>query len=300
VVQRAIYRADWGAFVTHPNGLSGSIGEFEKRRGSAGLPIAGATPAETLPRGPVPLLSPRAIEYAVAHIGRSDHCTDRLAPQRRVDQELQLQVRLPVRFQRAADQRLVQGASRDARPAGSFALGELFPGFEQNLARAGAVPLRVAVDVRMELPGFDPLPPRDLGWDVYSMSRPLIERVVRQCVQQHSNITFRKRCRVRELVASADRATVTGVRYKNGDGNDETLSADLIVDASGRSVLTLSLLEAIGQPQPEETLIGVNIASPGPLEGDRASLGRDGLPGGIALRDIRVITGWVGAVIPGL
>jgi hypothetical protein len=161
----------------------------------------------------------------------------------------------PVRFQRAADQRLVQGASRDARPAGSFALGELFPGFEQNLARAGAVPLRVAVDVRMELPGFDPLPPRDLGWDVYSMSRPLIERVVRQCVQQHSNITFRKRCRVRELVASADRATVTGVRYKNGDGNDETLSADLIVDASGRSVLALSLLEAIGQPQPEETLI---------------------------------------------
>src|ERR1700732_3695808 len=39
---------------------------------------------------------------------------------------------------------------------GSRALGELFPGFEQDLARAGAVPLRVTLDVRIEMPGYDP------------------------------------------------------------------------------------------------------------------------------------------------
>jgi 2-polyprenyl-6-methoxyphenol hydroxylase-like FAD-dependent oxidoreductase len=47
--------------------------------------------------------------------------------------------------------------------SGQRALGELFPGFEQDLARAGAVPLRVGLDIRMERPGYDPFPQRDLG-----------------------------------------------------------------------------------------------------------------------------------------
>jgi 2-polyprenyl-6-methoxyphenol hydroxylase-like FAD-dependent oxidoreductase len=41
---------------------------------------------------------------------------------------------------------------------GQRALDELFPGFEQDLARCGAVPLRVALDYRIETPGYDPLP----------------------------------------------------------------------------------------------------------------------------------------------
>ena len=36
---------------------------------------------------------------------------------------------------------------------GQRALDELFPGFEQDLARAGAVPLRVTLDGRIEMPG---------------------------------------------------------------------------------------------------------------------------------------------------
>jgi hypothetical protein len=38
--------------------------------------------------------------------------------------------------------------------------------------------------------------------------------------------------------------------------------ADLVVDASGRGNLTLGLLEAVGQPPPQETVIGVDIAYP--------------------------------------
>ena len=52
--------------------------------------------------------------------------------------------------------------------SGQRALGELFPGFEQDLARAGAVPLRVGLDIRMERPGYDPFPQRDLGWCSYA------------------------------------------------------------------------------------------------------------------------------------
>src|SRR6202163_4611868 len=59
--------------------------------------------------------------------------------------------------------------------SGQRALSELFPGFEQDLARAGAVPLRVGLDVRIERPGYDPFPQRDLGWFSYAVSRPTIE-----------------------------------------------------------------------------------------------------------------------------
>src|SRR5919112_3534023 len=44
---------------------------------------------------------------------------------------------------------------------GLRALNELFPGFEQDLVQAGAVPLRVTTDMRLELPGFYPFPSRD-------------------------------------------------------------------------------------------------------------------------------------------
>src|SRR5215467_8650814 len=64
--------------------------------------------------------------------------------------------------------------------SGQRALSELFPGFEQDLARAGAVPLRVGLDVRIERPGYDPFPQRDLGWSGYAASRPAIERAVRR------------------------------------------------------------------------------------------------------------------------
>src|SRR5256885_13262075 len=63
---------------------------------------------------------------------------------------------------------------------GQRALGELFPGLEEDLVRAGAVPYRVALDNRVERPGFDPFPQRDFGWVAYAMSRPLIELVVRR------------------------------------------------------------------------------------------------------------------------
>jgi 2-polyprenyl-6-methoxyphenol hydroxylase-like FAD-dependent oxidoreductase len=143
--------------------------------------------------------------------------------------------------------------------SGQRALSELFPGFEQDLARAGAVPLRVGLDVRMERPGYDPFPQRDLGWFSYAVSRPTIERAVRQRVESRANTTLRQHCRVQEVLASPNGEAVTGVRYENGNGASETIAADLVVDASGRGALTLALLQSIGRPLPEETTIGIDL-----------------------------------------
>ena len=142
---------------------------------------------------------------------------------------------------------------------GQRALGDLFPGFEQNLAGAGAVPLQVGLDLRFERPGYDPFPVRDLGLTTYSMSRPMIEFAVRQRVEKHANITIRGHCRAQEVVASPDGTAVSAIRFENSDGRSEVLAADLVVEASGRSNLTFGLLESIGQPKPEETIIGVDI-----------------------------------------
>ena len=70
---------------------------------------------------------------------------------------------------------------------GQRALSALFPSFEQDLAQAGAVPLRVTADFCTEMPGFDPFAQRDLGWHVYSMSRPLTTISTRPVVMSASS-----------------------------------------------------------------------------------------------------------------
>ena len=142
---------------------------------------------------------------------------------------------------------------------GLRALGELFPGFEDDLARAGAVPIRIGVDIRSETPAFTPFPQRDLGIRAYAMSRPLVELTVRRRVQANRAIELRQRCRVQELIAGADGGAVTGVRYEDAEGKAATLDADFVVDASGRGTLTLRLLETVGRQPPAETSIGVDL-----------------------------------------
>jgi 2-polyprenyl-6-methoxyphenol hydroxylase-like FAD-dependent oxidoreductase len=143
---------------------------------------------------------------------------------------------------------------------GLDALSEFFPSFEAELEKAGAVSVRVGSEMLVEAPGFDPFPQRDLGIDSLSMTRPLIERVVRGCVEREPNIAFQTGCRVTQLRASSDRTTVTGVRYDIADGGNAEHKADLVVDASSRGTLTMELLDRLELPRPEQAEIGVDLA----------------------------------------
>ncbi|MET1026366.1 MAG: hypothetical protein ABWY00_04300 [Dongiaceae bacterium] len=142
---------------------------------------------------------------------------------------------------------------------GLRALDDLFPGFEDDLIKAGAVPIRVGLDILEERPGFDPFPRRDLGLSIYAMSRPAIEFAVRRRVEQLANVTFRPHCRVLDIVLPTERASFTAVRFTTREGNCETLMADLVIDASARGSLTLSCLQSAGHPLPPETIIGVDL-----------------------------------------
>jgi 2-polyprenyl-6-methoxyphenol hydroxylase-like FAD-dependent oxidoreductase len=143
---------------------------------------------------------------------------------------------------------------------GQHALCELFPGFESDLVAMGAVPLRAGLDLRVERPGYDPFPQRDLGFDAHAQSRAQLEYGVRRRVRAHSGIELRQQCRAQELVTGSGGGAVTGARYTTPDGKVDTIAADLTVDATGRGAPTLDLLKATGRPLPAETTIGVDVA----------------------------------------
>jgi 2-polyprenyl-6-methoxyphenol hydroxylase-like FAD-dependent oxidoreductase len=154
---------------------------------------------------------------------------------------------------------------------GLQALDSFFPGFEQVLLEAGAVPMRLSSELRYEVPGYDPFPQRDLGLQILCMTRPLIEATVRKKIAQHGNISLRECCKAQELVVgtrsngkasgkTGDNATeITGVRCAHGDGRVEDIAADFVVDASSHGLLTLNLLGSLGLAAPAETTIGVDI-----------------------------------------
>jgi 2-polyprenyl-6-methoxyphenol hydroxylase-like FAD-dependent oxidoreductase len=143
---------------------------------------------------------------------------------------------------------------------GLDALTEFFPDFETELERAGAVRARVGSEIRVESPGFDPFPLRDLEFDTLCMTRPLVEFVARRFVEQQDNIALQSRCRVTQLLTSPDPSSVVGVRYDVADGESSTLAADLVVDASSRGTLTLAALDTLAMARPAETEIGMDLA----------------------------------------
>jgi 2-polyprenyl-6-methoxyphenol hydroxylase-like FAD-dependent oxidoreductase len=156
------------------------------------------------------------------------------------------------------------GASQDRHPHGLLAdglqaLGQIFPGFENGLAAAGAVPVTFARDVQFERPDVGVLPKRDFGIAVLCGTRPLIELVLRRRAEAIANVTLRPSTRVTAIVPTADSAGARGVRIANGSGCPEILDADLVVDASGRGGPTLTLFDDLGWNRPETTEVGVDI-----------------------------------------
>jgi 2-polyprenyl-6-methoxyphenol hydroxylase-like FAD-dependent oxidoreductase len=139
---------------------------------------------------------------------------------------------------------------------GLQALQTLLPGLHDDLVNAGAVPVRIGLDQRLETPSFDPYPQRELGLSTVSMTRPLLERVLRRRVLDLAPVELRSSCRVTGLKPTRDGQGIAGVQVEGQTGDVE---ADLVVDASGRGVPTLDALQALGRPLPQESAVEVDI-----------------------------------------
>ncbi len=109
------------------------------------------------------------------------------------------------------------------------------------------------------------------------MSRPFLEWQIRRQVVALPNVQMIDECAVEGLVWNGDRSRVTGVtmQRRNGDQGVTTLTADLVVDASGRASASPKWLAAGGYAQPTESFVKVNVGyatrtyrrKPGDLEG---------------------------------
>lgn len=152
---------------------------------------------------------------------------------------------------------------------GQQVLESMFPGFTGELDEAGAVRVRAVRDMAWYFPNgkshivSGPLAEaRDLGFDLFSQSRGLIEHVVRRRASAVPNVEIRERAVVEGLAAEDGRVTgvsVRGVADPKGTVR-ETLEADLVVDASGRGSRLPRWLEALGYPAPSNDEVGVDFA----------------------------------------
>ena len=138
---------------------------------------------------------------------------------------------------------------------GRTILETLFPGLESDLLAAGAHPIDMGADLAWLTPA---------GWGVrfasglelLPVSRELLEWRVREHLRGCPRVELRDGWDVTGLLTDATSATRLRLRSATSRGSDEeVLTADLIVHASGRGSKAPAWLEATGFPAPAETMV---------------------------------------------
>jgi 2-polyprenyl-6-methoxyphenol hydroxylase-like FAD-dependent oxidoreductase len=130
---------------------------------------------------------------------------------------------------------------------GQHALEELFPGLTADLIAHGAPAGDVLGDVRMQLGGHQ-LRRTNTGLTVISVSRPFLELHVRQRVRALPGVRFAPPSDIVGLSATPDAHRIVGAKIlRRTDGSaEETIDADLVIDATGRGSRTPVWLAALG------------------------------------------------------
>ncbi|WP_312878409.1 FAD-dependent oxidoreductase [Lentzea indica] len=142
---------------------------------------------------------------------------------------------------------------------GHQVLEELFPGLTDGLVAAG-IPTCDLAEMHWYL-NARRLRAAHTGLLSVMAPRPVLEAHLRASVAALPNVTFLERHSILGVVASADRGRITGVRVAPGDGEDDLLlTADLVVDCTGRGSRTPVWLEELGYRRPEETTVKIGLA----------------------------------------
>ncbi|MFE0426965.1 FAD-dependent oxidoreductase [Streptomyces sp. NPDC058953] len=149
------------------------------------------------------------------------------------------------------------GHSHDALARGHQIMEELFPGLAGELVAAGAPRGDIARDARWIL-GGSPLSRADSGLATVTCTRPFREGHIRRRLAALPGVTLRGETAVVRPAVDPGRQAVTGVVVLR-DGAEETLAADLVVDATGRGSRTPVWLEELGLPRVDEDRHKIDI-----------------------------------------
>ena len=144
---------------------------------------------------------------------------------------------------------------------GQRILEQLFPGLTQELTAAGAPTVDWLADWKIF--GI-------WGWGVrfrsgftgYTASRNFLELVLRRRLSQSERLQFIESTQVTGLLTNADCSSITGVKLRcrtetdtTSQGQSPELSADLVVDASGRNSRMPKWLTSLGYQSPQITVV---------------------------------------------
>jgi len=128
-------------------------------------------------------------------------------------------------------------------------LEELFPGIGETLAAADGVPFDWGRDfLYFQAGNWTPTTETAIGLTSYTCTRPLLESTVRQYVSKLPNVEFLQEQRVIGLWGNC--TAIQGIKLQQGE-----LSAQLVVDASGRSSQLPQWLQRLGLTPPPVTVI---------------------------------------------
>lgn len=144
-------------------------------------------------------------------------------------------------------------------PRGRQRIEEFCPGFTEDLISQGVVRSDLN-HVRWCMKGGY-ANPEQAGLLILGVTRPLLEATLRTHVVALPNITIIENCDVVGPVTTADRQKMVGLRVvQRTEGKEaETMTADLVIDASGRGSRTPAWLQELGYDAPEEELVRVGI-----------------------------------------
>ncbi|WP_331732564.1 FAD-dependent monooxygenase [Streptomyces sp. NBC_00989] len=141
---------------------------------------------------------------------------------------------------------------------GVKAFNDLLPGVTDDVVSKGGRLVRIMGDMVSRSPNelwfrrFEATHHRNLV-----CSRDLLDSVLRHHVRALANVTFRENTTALGLVGDATR--ITGLRVGTG-GDELTLNADLVVDASGRGSHSPAWLAELGLPETPEREVNAGVA----------------------------------------
>jgi len=164
----------------------------------------------------------------------------------------------------AARQGVPQGRHLHALLArGAQAIEEMFPGLLDEMVLDGAQYLdgrdlsRVYYNAGGHLMARNGSAP---SFTAYCATRPFLEDHVRQRVRDIRGVALLDEHSILALNSTPDSGRVTGVRVVSRcTGEPATLTADLVVDATGRGGRTPTWLESLGYERPREDRVVVQL-----------------------------------------
>ncbi|KKC05651.1 FAD-binding oxidoreductase [Mycobacterium nebraskense] len=139
--------------------------------------------------------------------------------------------------------------------AGQIELERFFPGIVDDMVREGAFKVDMAAQYRIRLGGSWKKPGTS-DIEIVCAGRPLLEWCVRRRLDDEPRIDFRYESEVTDLVFDRENNAVIGVAV-DGGGQPEVISAEFVVDASGKNTRVPEFLErvGIGSPEVEQDII---------------------------------------------